>query len=84
MDTISSCTERAMTVAELKAHFSDVIEMVKNGERVKVLYGKAKKPVAMMAPIDDRSPRKLGLMEKLAEFKEEGNGKISEEEFFGL
>ena len=73
----------ALTVAELKAHFSEVLVRVKNGENVKVLYGKSKNPVAMVVPIENSSgPRRIGLLEG-AEFKEFGNGKISEEEFLG-
>jgi len=39
---------QAMSVAELKTKFSDVLVRVKNGENVKILYGKSKKPVAML------------------------------------
>ena len=75
---------KALTVAELKAHFSEVLGYVKNGENVKILYGKSKKPVAMMVPIENSNePRRIGLLEG-AKFKELGNGKISEEEFLGI
>ena len=73
-----------MTVAELKAQFSDVLTWVQNGERVKVLYGKAKKPVAVITPLENNSPRRLGLMEGRSKFSETENSKISEEEFLGL
>ena len=75
----------ALTVAELKTNFSDVLVQVKNGENVKILYGKTKKPVAIISPIKDREkPRKLGILDGKAVFSVKGNGKISEEEFFGL
>ena len=74
----------ALTVAEIKNHFSDVIFRVKNGENVKILYGKSKKPVAMIIPIEDiNAPRKIGILNGKATFKIQGNGKITEEEFFG-
>jgi adenosine/AMP kinase len=57
---------------------------VKNGENVKILYGKSKKPVAMIIPIENiNSPRKIGVLDGKAAFKLKGDGKISEEEFLG-
>ena len=76
---------KALTVDEIKTHFSDVLALVKNGESVKILYGKSKKPIAMIVPIDNvNSPRKIGILDGKAEFKINGDGKISEKEFFGL
>ena len=76
---------KALTVAEFKSSFSDVLNGVRNGENVKILYGKSKKPVAMLVPIKDMdSPRKIGILDKKAEFSIKGNGKISMEEFLGL
>jgi antitoxin (DNA-binding transcriptional repressor) of toxin-antitoxin stability system len=76
---------KALTVAELKTHFSDVLTQVKNGENVKILYGKSKKPVAMIIPIENiNSPREIGILDGKATFKMNGNGKISEEEFLGI
>ena len=74
-----------MTVAEIKTHFSDVLVRVRNGENIKILYGKAKKPVAMIVPIENvDSPRRIGILDGKATFKEIGDGKITEEEFLGL
>ena len=76
---------KGFTVAELKTEFSDVLVRVQNGENIKVLYGKSKKPVAMIVPIEDMgSPRKIGILDGKAKFKINGSGKISEEEFLGL
>jgi antitoxin (DNA-binding transcriptional repressor) of toxin-antitoxin stability system len=76
---------KALTVAEVKTNFSDVLSRVKSGENVKILYGKSKKPVAMIIPIENmNSPRKIGIMEGKAMFKINGNGKISEKEFLGI
>ena len=78
-------TMKGFTVAEVKAQFSQVLNSVKNGENVKILYGKSKKPVAMIVPLKDiGSPRKIGLLDGKATFKTNENGKISEEEFLGL
>jgi len=35
---------KALTVAEIKTNFSDILVRVKNGENVKILYGKSKNP----------------------------------------
>ena len=75
----------ALTVAEVKAHFSEILIQVQNGKNVKILYGKSKKPVAMIVPIKNmNSPRRIGVLNGIAKFKEDGDGKISEEDFLGL
>jgi antitoxin (DNA-binding transcriptional repressor) of toxin-antitoxin stability system len=74
---------KSMTVAETKAHFSDVLICVKNGENIKILYGKSKKPVAMIVPVETNT-RKIGILDDKAQFKINGNGKITEEEFLGI
>jgi antitoxin (DNA-binding transcriptional repressor) of toxin-antitoxin stability system len=76
---------KALTVAEVKTHFSDILFQVKNGEKVKILYGKSKKPIAMIIPLEDtNTPRNIGVLDGIASYKEEGDGKISLEEFLGL
>jgi len=76
---------KTMTVAEIKTHFSDVLAQVKNGENFKILYGKSKKPVAMLIPIEKRGkPRKIGILDGKALFSSKGNGKITEDEFIGI
>ena len=76
---------KVLTAAEVKTHFSDILFQVKNGEKVKILYGKSKEPIAMIIPPEDmNSPRKIGILDGIASFKEEGDGKISLEEFLGI
>jgi antitoxin (DNA-binding transcriptional repressor) of toxin-antitoxin stability system len=76
---------KALTVAEVKTHFSDILFQVKNGEKVKILYGKSKIPIAMIIPLENTTiPRKIGILDGIASYKEEGDGKISLEEFLGL
>jgi len=75
---------KSMTVAEFKTHFSSVLVRVGNGENIKILYGKSKKPVAMIVPINDiGGSRKIGILDGKAEFKSHGGGKISLDEFLG-
>jgi antitoxin (DNA-binding transcriptional repressor) of toxin-antitoxin stability system len=76
---------KALTVAQIKTHFSDILTRVRNGENVKILYGKSKKPVAIITPIENlNTPRSIGIMDGKATFKIKGSGKISEEEFLGI
>lgn len=76
----------AMAVGEAKTHFSEILEKVRNGEKVGILYGKAKKPVAMIVPYakENKGERKIGILDGKAVFTTKGNGKITVEEFLGL
>ncbi|MDR1470711.1 MAG: prevent-host-death protein [Spirochaetaceae bacterium] len=75
---------KTLTVAEAKTHCSDELFQVRNGEKVEILYGKSKEPIAMILPLDAmNSPRKIGILDGIASFTEEGEGKISLEEFLG-
>ncbi len=73
-----------MTVGELKAQFSDVLDKVEQGETVEILYGRAKKPVAQIVPMEKpKKKRRIpGLYAHLGPFTEVGDGKITLEEFF--
>lgn len=74
-----------MTVGDFKAQFSQVLDSVLQGEEVEILYGRAKKPVACLSPIQQvKPPRKIGTLEGIASFTEVGDGKISMEEFLGI
>jgi len=41
---------KTMPVAELKSHFSEVIEAIKNGEQIVISYGKKKTKIAVIIP----------------------------------
>jgi antitoxin (DNA-binding transcriptional repressor) of toxin-antitoxin stability system len=60
---------KAMAVGEFKTRFSEVLEEVKSGNNVEILYGKAKKPVAMVVPYPEKSnkKRKIGILDGKAE-----------------
>jgi antitoxin (DNA-binding transcriptional repressor) of toxin-antitoxin stability system len=76
---------KSLTVGQIKTHFSDVLVCVKKGENIRILYGKSKKPVAMIVPMDTTNiPRKIGVLDGKATFKKIGDGKITEEEFLGI
>ncbi len=76
---------KALTVGEVKTNFSEILSLVKKGEKVKILYGKSKKPVAMLVPLEDKNtPREIGILNGKASFKMKGNGKITDKEFLGI
>ena len=56
---------KAMAVGEIKAHFSEILEEVKYGKKVGILYGRAKKPVAMIVPYieEKKSEREIGILD---------------------
>ena len=54
-----------MPVGELKRRFSEVIEAIKNGERIIVSYGKKKTKIAVIVPFSQYAKEngvKLGLL----------------------
>ena len=55
-----------MAVGELKTNFSEVLDNVRLGEKIGILYGRAKKPVAMIVPYVDeekKAERKIGILD---------------------
>jgi len=63
---------KTVGVGEIKAHFSDILEQVKGGDRIAVAYGKKKKKIAVIVPYDEyrpRAQRKLGLLQGKAGFE---------------
>ncbi|MFL6373119.1 MAG: type II toxin-antitoxin system Phd/YefM family antitoxin [Pyrinomonadaceae bacterium] len=75
---------KSLPVGEFKAQLSDVLDQVQQGESFEVTYGKNKKPVARLIPIEPRKPkkkRKLGVLEGKVKFVFADNFKMTEEEF---
>jgi len=78
---------KTLPVGELKAQFSEVLEKVKSGESFGILYGKKKKPIAMIVPYKDsleKKERKIGLLEGKINIQFSDDFKMSEEELLGL
>jgi hypothetical protein len=76
---------KTMTVGEFKTHFSEVIEQVKDGEKIAVTYGKKKEIVGYFLPELPQQPkRKLGILEGKAKFTFGPDFKMTEDEFLGL
>ena len=79
---------KSLPVGEFKAQFSEVLELVQQGQRVGVLFGKSKKPVAMLVPMNGTKPekkkRKLGIWEGKVKVKFAPNFKMTDEELLDL
>ncbi len=77
---------KSLTVGEFKAQFSEVLELVQQGESVGVLFGKNKKPVAKLVPMTraKKKKRKLGILEGKGSVIFADDFKMTEEEFINL
>lgn len=57
---------KTMTIGEFKAHFSEALEAVREGETIVVAYGRNREKVAAMVPytqVREEKLRPLGLLE---------------------
>lgn len=80
-------TMKTLAIGELKAQFSEILEKVKNGESFGILYGKKKKPIAMIVPFQEKEKkkeRKLGILDGKVTITFADDFKMTEEEFLGL
>lgn len=78
---------KTLPVGELKAQFSEVLELVEKGESFGILYGKKKKPIAMIVPYTEgkaKKERKLGLLEGKVEIKFSDDFAMTEEELVSM
>ena len=77
---------KLLSVGKLKARFSEVLDLVKQGEKIGILYGKSKRPVAMIVPfeITDKKQRKIGLLDGKVKIRFNPDFKITGKEFLGL
>ena len=56
----------SISVGELKARFSEILERIKKGDEIVISYGKKRNKVAVLIPYDHYVPkeeRKIGLFE---------------------
>ncbi len=77
---------KTLPVGELKAQFSEVLEKVKKGETFGILYGRQKKPVAMIVPYSEaetKKARKIGLYDGKVTIHISEDFEISEEDLLG-
>lgn len=72
-----------MTVGELKAHFSDALDMVQKGEDVIISFGKKKEKIAVLVPFSNyqgKPQRRMGLLAGKATFAIREDFAMSDEE----
>ncbi|MFZ2656886.1 MAG: hypothetical protein WAX69_18275 [Victivallales bacterium] len=72
-----------MQAGYLKAHFSDVMDLVCKGEKITVNYGRRKEKLAVIVPYSEYSgakKRSIGIKEKHAAYRIKDNFKISDKE----
>jgi antitoxin (DNA-binding transcriptional repressor) of toxin-antitoxin stability system len=76
---------RTMSVTDFKAHFSDVIAAIKQGETIAVTYGRKKEIIGHFVPAIPKKPkRQLGILEGKAKFIFGPDWEMTTEEFLGL
>jgi antitoxin (DNA-binding transcriptional repressor) of toxin-antitoxin stability system len=77
---------KAMAVGEFKTHFSEILEEVRHGKKVGILYGRTKQPVAMLVPYSDeqKTGRKIGILDGKAVIKFENDFEMTAEELCSL
>lgn len=74
---------QTLTVGELKASFSEVLEKVKSGQRIAISFGKKREKVAVIGPYSDyvsTPERSLGLLQGRAECIIHDDFEITEKE----
>ena len=62
---------QTMTVGEVKAHFSETLDLVQKGEDIVISFGKRKEKVAVLVPFSryaQKQERTLGLLAGRASF----------------
>ncbi|TGL84876.1 prevent-host-death protein [Leptospira congkakensis] len=77
---------KSYSVGKLKSHFSEVLESVKKGEKVGILFGKNKNTIAMIVPIHPKTAanRKIGLLDGKVKISFDKDFSITEEEFLNI
>ena len=77
---------KSMPVGELKTHFSEVLERVISGEHVGILYGRVKKPVAMIIPYKEKKKekRKIGILDGKVTIKFKEDFEMTAEELCSI
>jgi len=77
---------KTMSVGELKANFSRVLDGVEKGDSYIISYGKTKKEIAAVVPIVKKNTKKMkfGTLSKMGSVKISKNFKITTEEFLNL
>ena len=75
-----------MAVGELKTNFSEVLDNVRMRQKIGILYGRAKKPVAMIVPYPEEKKRKrnIGILDGKAIITFKNDFEMTTEELCNL
>jgi len=68
---------------QITPNFSKIAASLQKGKRFGILYGKTKKPVAMLVPFEEKK-RKIGILDGKAKIEFAPDFKMTTEEFLGL
>ena len=78
---------KTYTVGDFKTHFSEIMDMVQEGEEIYVTYGKRKEVIAQIIPFkkkEKKKKRKLGGLKGKVTVKFMPDWEMSDEELLGL
>jgi len=77
---------KTMTVGEIKTHFSEILGEVRDGKKVGIVYGRKKKPVAMIVPYihEKKAERKIGILDGKATIQFRDDFAMTAEELCAL
>jgi antitoxin (DNA-binding transcriptional repressor) of toxin-antitoxin stability system len=78
---------KTIQVGDLKTHFSEILNSVKNGDEIIISYGRKKEKIAKIIPYNNEipnKPRKIGILKGKASFKIEDDFEMTTEEFLNL
>jgi antitoxin (DNA-binding transcriptional repressor) of toxin-antitoxin stability system len=73
-------------VHAFKSQFSDILNKVRHGEKVGIVFGRNKRPIAMLVPFEEEqgSERKIGILDGKAKIVFSKNYKITPHELLGI
>ena len=74
---------KTYSVADFKAHFSEILGMVQEGEEIGISYGKKKEVVAILVPKKKQKKRVLGALEGKVKIEFGPDWKMTAEELLG-
>ncbi|MBN2546507.1 MAG: type II toxin-antitoxin system prevent-host-death family antitoxin [Spirochaetes bacterium] len=78
---------KTIQIGELKTHFSEILNKVKNGDEIIISYGRKKEKIAKIVPYKNSSTakkRKLGIFKDKGNYIIKNDFEMTEEEFINL
>ena len=78
---------KTIQIGELKTHFSEILNKVKNGDEIVISYGRKKQKIAKIIPFNrDKNikPRKIGVFKDKVKYKIKNDFEMTTEEFLSL